>query len=168
MQDKVAVVARTGILHLSIQVHVRPVIAAERVAWHASPDGLQYGITVIVVFGWLKESILRPIDTLHLTVSARVDRDGQMGVTSTAITEVDPSTVALYPNPAAESITVASRQGEQLEEVRIFSSSGAMVASIHHINSDVLRIDVRDLAPGSYHLRVLGAMGEGTARFIKE
>ncbi len=100
--------------------------------------------------------------------AARLDRDGQMGVTSTAITEAGPSTVALYPNPAAESITVASRQGEQLEEVRIFSSSGAMVASIHHINSDVLRIDVRDLAPGFYHLRVLGAMGEGTARFIKE
>lgn len=64
------------------------------------------------------------------------------------------ATVNAYPNPATDAIAFSTPEGKG--SIELIDVTGRVVKSVV-INSDVTRIDVTDLAAGSYTWRVIGS-----------
>lgn len=83
--------------------------------------------------------------------AARLDRWGRMGDFSSVV-EVAQSSLSLFPNPAAEQITIQDRMNAPLGSLRIISSDGRAVRTISATNRTMLTVDVSDLSPGFYSI----------------
>ena len=81
---------------------------------------------------------------------------------TSGINKVENNGIAVGPNPAADYITV---KGEEVQSVDIFSLTGACVKSV---KDNVQTIEIADLAPGIYTIKVVTANGEKVAKFIKK
>ena len=81
---------------------------------------------------------------------------------TSGINNVENNGIAVGPNPAADYITV---KGEEVQSVDIFSLTGACVKSV---KDNVQTIEIADLAPGIYTIKVVTANGEKVAKFIKK
>lgn len=81
---------------------------------------------------------------------------------TSGINKVENNGIAVRPNPAADYITV---KGEEVQSVDIFSLTGACVKSV---KDNVQTIEIADLAPGIYTIKVVTANGEKVAKFIKK
>lgn len=81
---------------------------------------------------------------------------------TSGINKVENNGIAVGPNPAADYITV---KGEEVQSIDIFSLSGACVKSV---KDNVQTIEIADLAPGIYTIKVVTANGEKVAKFIKK
>ena len=81
---------------------------------------------------------------------------------TSGINKVENNGIAVGPNPAADYITI---KGEEVQSVDIFSLTGACVKSV---NDNVQTIEIADLAPGIYTIKVVTASGEKVAKFIKK
>ena len=81
---------------------------------------------------------------------------------TSGISKVENNGIAVGPNPAADYITV---KGEEVQSVDIFSLTGACVKSV---KDNVQTIEIADLAPGIYTIKVVTANGEKVAKFIKK
>ena len=79
---------------------------------------------------------------------------------TSGINKVENNGIAVGPNPAADYITV---KGEEVQSVDIFSLTGACVKSV---KDNVQTIEIADLAPGIYTIKVVTANGEKVAKFI--
>ncbi|TRW23516.1 T9SS type A sorting domain-containing protein [Flavobacterium zepuense] len=66
----------------------------------------------------------------------------------------DTNDFLIYPSPARSVITVESTWAENLGEVQIFNTLGAMVYSENNINKPKATIPVTNLAPGIYTVKV--------------
>jgi hypothetical protein len=78
------------------------------------------------------------------------------------------STVALFPNPATDRITLQSRDGNALGDVSIHAADGRMVLSAGTVLSDRPQLEVRNLTPGLYTVRILSDGHVQALRFVKE
>ena len=81
---------------------------------------------------------------------------------TSGINKVENNGIAVGPNPATDYITV---KGEEVQSVDIFSLTGACVKSV---KDNVQTIEIADLAPGIYTIKVVTANGEKVAKFIKK
>lgn len=81
---------------------------------------------------------------------------------TSGINKVENNGIAVGPNPAADYITI---KGEEVQSVDIFSLSGACVKSV---KDNVQTIEIADLAPGIYTIKVVTTNGEKVAKFIKK
>lgn len=81
---------------------------------------------------------------------------------TSGINKVENNGIAVGPNPAADYITI---KGEEVQSVDIFSLTGACVKSV---NDNVQTIEIADLAPGIYTIKVVTTNGEKVAKFIKK
>ena len=81
---------------------------------------------------------------------------------TSGINKVENNGIAVGPNPAADYITI---KGEEVQSVDIFSLTGACVKSV---KDNVQTIEIADLAPGIYTIKVVTANGEKVAKFIKK
>lgn len=81
---------------------------------------------------------------------------------TSGINKVENNGIAVGPNPAADYITV---KGEEVQSVDIFSLTGTCVKSV---KDNVQTIEIADLAPGIYTIKVVTANGEKVAKFIKK
>lgn len=81
---------------------------------------------------------------------------------TSGINKVENNGIAVGPNPAADYITV---KGEEVQSIDIFSLSGACVKSV---KDNVQTIEIADLAPGIYTIKVVTTNGEKVAKFIKK
>ena len=88
---------------------------------------------------------------------------GPQGLAERSIQELE-----LYPNPSAEWIELRSTKPLNGASATIFDLTGKMVDERAHRPEDGhFRIDVRDLEPGAYHIRLSGTRSDRTVRFIK-
>ncbi|WP_417033036.1 T9SS type A sorting domain-containing protein [Barnesiella intestinihominis] len=81
---------------------------------------------------------------------------------TSGINKVENNGIAVGPNPAADYITV---KGEEVQSIDIFSLTGACVKSV---KDNVQTIEIADLAPGIYTIKVVTTNGEKVAKFIKK
>ena len=81
---------------------------------------------------------------------------------TSGINKVENNGIAVGPNPAADYITV---KGEEVQSIDNFSLSGACVKSV---KDNVQTIEIADLAPGIYTIKVVTTNGEKVAKFIKK
>jgi hypothetical protein len=98
--------------------------------------------------------------------AARLDRNGRMG-DFTSIEEREQSTFSLYPNPSTDRITLQSRNGNALGEVRIHATDGRMVRDLGRLMSDRLELDVAGLPNGLYTVLSTTSNGNSASRFVK-
>ncbi|HEY6143438.1 MAG TPA: T9SS type A sorting domain-containing protein, partial [Flavobacterium sp.] len=72
--------------------------------------------------------------------------------------------LALYPNPATNELRLSSSD-QKIENVAIYSLSGALVKTISNV---IESIDVSNLSTGSYLVKVTTDQGSFTQKIIKE
>jgi len=70
----------------------------------------------------------------------------------------------LYPNPVSDVLNIASKNGLNVNEVRITDLSGKVVKT----QKDVSSVNVSDLAVGTYIIDVTTNEGRATSKFIKK
>ncbi|MBL0034750.1 MAG: T9SS type A sorting domain-containing protein [Flavobacteriales bacterium] len=88
---------------------------------------------------------------------------GPQGFAERSIQDLD-----LYPNPSAEWIELRSTQPLNGATATIFDLTGQILDERAHRTEDGhFRIDVRDLEPGAYHIRLSDSRSDRTVRFIK-
>ncbi|TLV03772.1 T9SS type A sorting domain-containing protein [Dyadobacter luticola] len=74
----------------------------------------------------------------------------------------------LYPNPAFDFVTI-KYEGEEKEVVaRLYNGSGQCLKSDLYKTPENIRLDIKDLAPGSYLVQVLDGVSQQTLRFVKK
>ena len=75
---------------------------------------------------------------------------------------------AHHSNPTAEWIELRSAQPLTRKTATIFDLAGKVVfKQTHRSEAGQFRIDVRDLEPGAYHIRLSGTWSDRTLQFIK-
>jgi len=62
----------------------------------------------------------------------------------------------LYPNPATDLLTISGSSLESFKTVTIYDATGREIA-VWTVNSDNLKLDLRELTSGSYTIRLLGS-----------
>ncbi|MBL7963506.1 MAG: T9SS type A sorting domain-containing protein [Flavobacteriales bacterium] len=114
------------------------------------------GGVMAVWFNWQNNAIY----------AARLDRWGRMG-DFTGVVELERSNIDLYPNPTTDRITVQSRDGGPLGEVRILSADGRIAKQISVPQQDRLDVDLTDLPAGLYTLTAWNNAQRSATRLVK-
>ena len=83
-------------------------------------------------------------------------RSGHLG-----IDDIDKEDFLIYPNPARE-YTYIDFGGSMSGEMEIYGIAGMLVAKLEY-NREALRLDLTDLQPGVYFVR----LGNATMKFVK-
>jgi hypothetical protein len=99
--------------------------------------------------------------------AARLDRNGRMG-DFTGVAELERSNLSLFPNPATDRITLQSRDGRALGDLRIHAADGRVVREVGRIGTGQLDLDVVDLPAGLYTLIATTEGQRSTMRFVKQ
>ena len=73
--------------------------------------------------------------------------------------------VSAYPNPVTETLNI-SASGVQIERVRLYSVSGALVYDSGSLATEVFRYNAESLAPGIYVARVTTAQGVSSVKIV--
>ncbi|HEX9979115.1 MAG TPA: T9SS type A sorting domain-containing protein [Flavobacterium sp.] len=73
----------------------------------------------------------------------------------------------LYPNPAANSLNIASADGISVKTINIYNILGQVVLAIPDAQA-VSVIDVSDLKNGQYFIKITSDKGTSAAKFIKQ
>ena len=73
--------------------------------------------------------------------------------------------VSAYPNPVTETLNI-SASGVQIERVRLYSVSGALVYDSGSLAAEVFRYNAESLAPGIYVARVTTAQGVSSVKIV--
>jgi|GEM_PF-1191199 len=63
-----------------------------------------------------------------------------------------------YPNPTSGMLTIVSRDGSELKQIRIFDQSGKQLMNEQRVMVDGVaqQLDLTSLAAGSYHIQIVG------------
>ena len=92
-------------------------------------------------------------------------QNGTLTITSAnGIRENSTVSIQVYPNPVAEYLNIDNLP--ENSEIRIFTLNGEMVKYI--ISEETVKIDVTDLNPGMYLIKVTGKNVDAFSRFIKQ
>jgi hypothetical protein len=114
------------------------------------------GGVVAVWFNWQNNAIY----------AARLDRWGRMG-DFTGVEERGQASFSLFPNPATDRLTLQSRDGGALGEVRIHAADGRLVLQRALTTLDRAELDVAQLPAGLYTLTTQRHDQRSAARFVK-
>ncbi len=95
----------------------------------------------------------------HYTINPRSSSD-----VSEFVASVDQVTgTTIYPNPAENYLNVT---GQNISRYEIINTAGQIIKA-QNVNTDNLNVNVSDLQPGVYMIRVFTSKGVGTLQFIK-
>jgi hypothetical protein len=78
------------------------------------------------------------------------------GSTATGISEINKKDISIFPNPTQNRITVSNTNQSPFDLIEIFNSLGKKVDHIKFSQTNRQTIDVSNLNPGVYHVRVFG------------
>ncbi len=98
--------------------------------------------------------------------AARLDRWGRMG-DFTSVAELERSNLSLFPNPAADRISLQSRNGAALGEVTVYAADGSAIHQHGPIATDRSEIDVQSWPSGLYTVITINRIGQSALRFVK-
>jgi WD40 repeat protein len=99
--------------------------------------------------------------------------DGKLGLfridnTSSVDENVDYSAINVYPNPASDYIEISLNKGlkplvQYGVDIQIFDMLGVIVLSVEQTSPSIHKIDISNLAPGIYFIKI----GNRVAKFVK-
>ncbi|TPD73423.1 T9SS type A sorting domain-containing protein [Flavobacterium microcysteis] len=73
----------------------------------------------------------------------------------------------IYPNPSQELIYVSGLNSSENNVLTVFDMTGKRIKSLEFTNNDTIAIDVKDLASGSYVLKIESGTLQKSIKFIK-
>jgi hypothetical protein len=79
------------------------------------------------------------------------------------IDETEAQTIVLFPNPTHGQVTI---QAPQLRQVKIFNSLGMVSKDLYLKSTDMVSIDINDLAPGFYIVEIITSQGKTSKKLI--
>lgn len=89
-------------------------------------------------------------------------------VTALGTGDVNTVTFNLYPNPAAQSVTISLQENMAVETIAIFNLLGQKVKSVApRFENNVMTIDVADLNTGTYFIQLTSDKGKTTRKLVK-
>jgi len=80
--------------------------------------------------------------------------------TSTAINNMEEILISLYPNPAADKVTISAEK--QIQIVVISDIFGKKLLEFNNVNSTTLSADIKDLVSGNYLISIITATNSQT------
>ncbi|RLD25634.1 MAG: hypothetical protein DRI54_04505 [Bacteroidetes bacterium] len=86
----------------------------------------------------------------------------------TGISETTRKEIILFPNPTQNSLTISSADQAFFSSVRIINTLGKIVDEISFKSDNTQRIDVSNLAPGFYHIQIIGDNWQASTSILKE
>ena len=100
-----------------------------------------------------------------------IDRDGTFAYSRIRTAEFEKGAPAIWPNPAADRVTVRTGNARAVSRIQIISASGIVVSE--HIQAAGFEsdqsLDVKNLASGTYLVRLVQTDGTvNTHRFVKK
>ena len=103
-------------------------------------------------------------DSTNVLFTPGTRTDGSPFRSSTGLTDIDKSfEFNLYPNPAIDQLRIETK--ENIDQIEIFNLSGQIV---HSFNSQSKVINVQDLVPGVYFIRLSANENFTMKKFIKQ
>lgn len=105
------------------------------------------------------------LDGYELLPRYASDIDAHFEMPGTSVQDLHHPVLSLYPNPAGDLLTVSSDGSAHTAE--ILDQLGRKVAAFT-MDSAMQELDVHDLAPGIYVLRLTSANGVACGRFVKQ
>ena len=80
------------------------------------------------------------------------------------------ASLEFYPNPATNNLYISKNKNEVLKDIKVFSMSGQKANIQYALNSksDLIDLNISDLAAGVYFIEVIVNNEVRTAKFIKE
>ncbi len=97
-----------------------------------------YTVTHVVTNSCGSDSVIASVQVTNVGVNT-VSLDGQ---------------VSLYPNPAADFVTVENTAAQAMKTIRILDVAGSLVSEVKATGSKTQRLDVSSLASGTYLVRI--------------
>ena len=94
--------------------------------------------------------------------SATIWKD--FNVSTLGLTDLELTSLKMYPNPVAESFRISLPNDIKLQNVTIYDTSGKLITFIAETN----RIDIKDLSNGSYYVVIETSHGKITKKLIKK
>ena len=79
------------------------------------------------------------------------------------VDEAEAQTVMLFPNPTHEKITI---QASQLRQVKFYNSIGMISKDLYFESTDMVSIDINDLAQGFYIVEIITTQGNTLKKLI--
>ncbi|MEO7316969.1 MAG: T9SS type A sorting domain-containing protein, partial [Ginsengibacter sp.] len=99
----------------------------------------------------------------------QLDRDGKITYSNirSLVFDGNSRTISISPNPAKDKIVVSIAGNEDAVQIDLLSTSGQKLAT-YTVNQEKNKIDLPDLAPGVYYIRVAGPNNTGIKKLIIE
>ena len=89
--------------------------------------------------------------------------------TDLATTYFETDKFALYPNPANESFTIKSMNGNEITKIELFDTTGKLLLSKENLKSDLETIDVSTRSKGVYIVNSSSLDGSNyVSKMVKE
>ncbi len=92
------------------------------------------------------------------------DLNGMVYLHSTAVNDVSASNLNVYPNPVSDKLYITTQSN--INKVEIYNTLGQAVKSIN-MSTNRASVNVADLQPGVYMVRILTNKGTATSKIIK-
>jgi hypothetical protein len=99
-------------------------------------------------------------DSVLITIS------GQTDTVPESIVDVNGVDITMSPNPAINVLQISN--ANEIEKVEIYGINGAIMSTEYNKNSELMIIDVADLASGVYLIKLYGTNEVAVSKFIKE
>tara|TARA_R110002072_G_scaffold7503_2_gene40343 strand:- start:75128 stop:75847 length:720 start_codon:yes stop_codon:yes gene_type:complete len=96
---------------------------------------------------------------LQLTITNSEGDTAVYGNAALAIQETPTATVALFPNPATDTVRVQLTENTFIESVHIYSLQGALVAQEKTKGTNIYTLNLDQLAAGIYFFQVIDTRG---------
>ncbi len=110
---------------------------------------------------------------IHVTSADQVQPVSGALIAATAATPVQDAAVevdklALYPNPVQSTLNIKTGRTSGTVNIEIYTVTGQLVKRVVAVNTDKVSVNVKDLASGSYFVKVIYDGSIGIGKFVKQ
>src|SRR5690554_3025384 len=89
-------------------------------------------------------------------------------VVNLSINEFLSEKFSLYPNPASNSVTITNSENRRVNQIAVYDVSGKLISIQHYATQQEVRLNVENLASGTYMLHIQTASGTAVKKLVKK
>ena len=89
-------------------------------------------------------------------------------VVNLSINEFLSEKFSLYPNPASNSVTITNSENRQVNQIAVYDVSGKLISIQPYATQQEVRLNVENLASGTYMLHIQTASGTAVKKLVKK
>jgi len=89
-------------------------------------------------------------------------------VVNLSINEFLSEKFSLYPNPASNNVTITNSENRQVNQIAVYDVSGKLISIQPYATQQEVRLNVENLASGTYMLHIQTASGTAVKKLVKK